>query len=145
MPTNKRTQSSVVRVHYQNENHSHQPSVFVSSSHNQFDSASYAKPAEIYVYARKRPLLANEIKFRDTILVPDSKNMLIEEHKSNLDCTPLLKKVLCLWFSLLSKSKICLLNRVNFNLIKSFLLKYQINKYSNVQFCHFYHPILVTI
>lgn len=54
---------------------------------------SYAKPAEIYVYARKRPLLSNEIHFEDAISVPDNKRLLIAENKSNLDCTPLLKKV----------------------------------------------------
>ncbi|CAF1214547.1 unnamed protein product [Didymodactylos carnosus] len=55
-------------------------------------STSYAKPAEIYVYARKRPLLSTETNFNDAIITPDPKRMIITEQKANLDCTSLLKK-----------------------------------------------------
>jgi len=68
-------------------------SIFVPSSHTTTDAISYAKPAEIYVYARKRPLLLSEIDFYDSISVPDNKHILIAENKANLDCTSLLKKV----------------------------------------------------
>ena len=68
-------------------------SFFVSSPRHNNDMTSYAKPAEIYVYARKRPLLPAESNFQDTIAVPDNKRIIITENKANLDCTPLLKKV----------------------------------------------------
>lgn len=55
---------------------------------------SYAKPAEIYVYARKRPLLSNETNLRDVISAPDNKHLIMLETKSNIDSTPLLKKVI---------------------------------------------------
>lgn len=67
--------------------------MFASSSHHNTDAISYAKPAEIYVYARKRPLLSSEKTFEDTIVVPDNQRVIIAENKANLDCTPLLKKV----------------------------------------------------
>ncbi|UJR20732.1 hypothetical protein I4U23_023851 [Adineta vaga] len=63
-----------------------------SSSYRTTDTISYAKPAEIYVYARKRPLLSSETTFEDVIAIPDNKRIIITENKANLDCTPLLKK-----------------------------------------------------
>ncbi len=95
MPKNKQQQrNSPQRVRYQHETNFNHPPVFAPSSHHSTDSISYAKPAEIYVYARKRPLLSSETNFRDIISVPDNKRMIMSENKSNLDCTPLLKKVL---------------------------------------------------
>ena len=81
VPTNRRQR---------NNNHE---SIFVSSPRHAHDGISYAKPAEIYVYARKRPLLSTENNFQDSIAVPDNKRIIIAENKANLDCTPLLKKV----------------------------------------------------
>jgi hypothetical protein len=93
IPTSKRQQNSSHRVHYQHETNFNHPSIFVPSSHSQNDVISYAKPAEIYVYARKRPLLSSETNFHDTISIPDNKHIIMSENKSNLDCTPLLKQV----------------------------------------------------
>lgn len=67
--------------------------MYVSSPRHSHDVSSYGKPAEIYVYARKRPLLPTESNFQDVISVPDNKRIIIAENKANLDCTPLLKKV----------------------------------------------------
>ncbi|CAF3544250.1 unnamed protein product [Rotaria sordida] len=92
IPTNKRQQNTSHHVHYQHEKNLNQTSIFVPSSHSTTDIISYAKPAEIYVFARKRPLLSNEIHFHDIISVPDNKRIIITENKANLDCTPLLKK-----------------------------------------------------
>ena len=68
----------------------HHGSIFVYRTN---DTISSAKAAEIYVYARKRPLLSSENNFQDMITVPDNKRIIISENKANLDCTPLLKKV----------------------------------------------------
>ncbi|CAF2554581.1 unnamed protein product [Rotaria sp. Silwood2] len=92
VPTNKHQRNTPHHVHYQHEKNSNHASVFVPSSHSTTDIISYAKPAEIYVFARKRPLLSNEINFHDTISVPDNKRIIIAENKANLDCTQLLKK-----------------------------------------------------
>ncbi|CAF2168879.1 unnamed protein product [Rotaria magnacalcarata] len=92
VPTNKRQRNTSHRVHYQNERNLNHATIFTSSSQSTKDFVSYAKPAEIYVYARKRPLLTNEINFQDTISVPDNRRIIITENKANLDCTPLLKK-----------------------------------------------------
>ncbi|CAF3497184.1 unnamed protein product [Rotaria sp. Silwood1] len=92
VPTNKRQRNASHHVHYQHEKNSNHTSIFVPSSHSTTDLVSYAKPAEIYVFARKRPLLSNEINFHDIISVPDNKRIIIAENKANLDCTPLLKK-----------------------------------------------------
>ncbi|CAF0793299.1 unnamed protein product [Adineta ricciae] len=73
VPTNKRSRPNT---------HRHYPT----------ETNSYGKPAEIYVYARKRPLLPSETNFEDIIAVPDDKRIIIAENKANLDCTPLLKK-----------------------------------------------------
>ena len=67
--------------------------MFTVSSRNAPEVVSYAKPAEIYVYARKRPLLSSEITFEDIITIPNNKSLILAENKSNLDSTPLLKKV----------------------------------------------------
>ena len=133
---------------YQHDTNFNHPSVFTPSSHHPNESISYAKPAEIYVYARKRPLLSSESNFRDTISIPDNKHMIMIENKSNLDSTPLLKKVID--FSSAKKKKRLIwishrINRLNFNLIKYLLLMYRINKYSKIQSYHFYHQIIEII
>ncbi|CAF3919812.1 unnamed protein product [Rotaria sp. Silwood2] len=92
IPSNKRSRNISYRANYQFSSKIHHGSIFVSSSHHTNDTVSYAKPAEIYVYARKRPLLSTESNFQDSIAVPDNKRIIISENKANLDCTPLLKK-----------------------------------------------------
>ncbi|CAF0902470.1 unnamed protein product [Rotaria sordida] len=92
IPSNKRSRNISYRANYQFSSNIHHNSIFVSSSHNTNDIISYGKPAEIYVYARKRPLLSTESNFQDTITVLDNKHIIISENKANLDCTPLLKK-----------------------------------------------------
>ncbi len=87
IPTNRRPRNTSHRTSF------HHGSIFVSSPRHANDLSSYGKPAEIYVYARKRPLLSNETNFQDTIAVSDNKRIIITENKANLDCTPLLKKV----------------------------------------------------
>ena len=88
VPTQRRARSTFYRPNH------HHGSIFGSSSHPTNDTTSYAKPAEIYVYARKRPLLSTETKFQDVITVPDQKRIIVAESKTNLDCSPLLKRVL---------------------------------------------------
>ncbi|CAF4178972.1 unnamed protein product [Rotaria socialis] len=92
IPSNRRARNSPYRATHQFTSNSHHGSIFASSSHHASDTISYAKPAEIYVYARKRPLLSTESNFQDAITVPDNKRIIIAENKANLDCTPLLKK-----------------------------------------------------
>ncbi|CAF1553373.1 unnamed protein product [Adineta steineri] len=93
IPTSRRSRSNTHRSNFQQETNYHHSPLFVSSPRHTTDTISYAKPAEIYVYARKRPLLSNETNFEDTVTVPDNKRVIITENKANLDCTPLLKKV----------------------------------------------------
>ncbi|CAF3394742.1 unnamed protein product [Rotaria sp. Silwood1] len=92
IPSNKRPRNISYRANYHFSSNMHHGSIFVSSSHHTNDIISYGKPAEIYVYARKRPLLSTESNFQDMISVPDNKRIIISENKANLDCTPLLKK-----------------------------------------------------
>ncbi|UJR28875.1 hypothetical protein I4U23_010097 [Adineta vaga] len=92
VPTNKRQRNASQRIHYQHESTGNHSSIFVSSNTNATESISYEKPAEIYVYARKRPLLLSEIDFYDTISVPDNKHIIIGENKANVDGTSSLKK-----------------------------------------------------
>ncbi|CAF0858388.1 unnamed protein product [Adineta steineri] len=92
IPTSRRSRSNTHRSNFQQETNYHHSPLFVSSPRHATDTISYAKPAEIYVYARKRPLLSNETNFEDTVTVPDNKRVIITENKANLDCTPLLKK-----------------------------------------------------
>ena len=94
VPNQANKRNSNHRVHYQHESNGKHGSIFVSSSHKESDVISYAKPAEIYVYARKRPLLSSESNFQDAISIPNNKHIIIAQNKANLDCTPLLKKVL---------------------------------------------------
>ncbi|CAF1528080.1 unnamed protein product, partial [Adineta steineri] len=93
VPTNKRQRNVSHRNHYQHEAVQNHSSIFVPSHTSTNDIISYAKPAEIYVYARKRPLLLSEIDFYDTISVLDNKHLIIAENKANVDCTSSLKKV----------------------------------------------------
>lgn len=94
VPGTKQQETTNNRSHYENEtNHPRQSSVFINSSRNSGDSVSFSKPAEIYVYARKRPLLSSEVSFQDIISVANNKTLIIAENKANLDSTPLLKKV----------------------------------------------------
>ena len=95
MPTNKRQRNVSQRIQYQHEsnNNNNHAAIFVPATSSTAEIVSYAKPAEIYVYARKRPLLLSEIDFYDTISVPDNKRIVIAENKANVDCTSLLKKV----------------------------------------------------
>ncbi|CAF3748329.1 unnamed protein product [Adineta steineri] len=92
VPTNKRQRNVSHRNHYQHEAVQNHSSIFVPSHTSTNDIISYAKPAEIYVYARKRPLLLSEIDFYDTISVLDNKHLIIAENKANVDCTSSLKK-----------------------------------------------------
>ncbi|CAF1231475.1 unnamed protein product [Adineta ricciae] len=94
VPTNKRQRNVSQRIQYQHEsnNNNNHAAIFVPSTSSTAEIVSYAKPAEIYVYARKRPLLLSEIDFYDTISVPDNKRIVIAENKANVDCTSLLKK-----------------------------------------------------
>lgn len=120
-------------------------SQLISSPRHSHDTISYAKPAEIYVYARKRPLLPTEMNFQDAITVPDNKRILITENKSNLDCTPLLKKVEKIFNDFyLVVVFFVRTSRPNFNSIKSSDRMFPIVKYSNRLFFHFC-PILIDI
>lgn len=74
--------------------HQQHASLLASSFHQSHDLISYDKPAEIYVYARKRPLLSAVANFRDTINVTDPQHMNIAENKANLDGTSFIKQVL---------------------------------------------------
>jgi hypothetical protein len=131
IPTNRRSRNTSHRSSF------HNGSIFVSSPRHHNDTISYGKPAEIYVYARKRPLLSTESNFQDTIAAPDNKRIIITENKANLDCSPLLKKVF--FFKIQNenkKLKFCLLIRRNFNLIKYLDRMQQIKKYLNLLFYH---------
>ncbi|CAF0805376.1 unnamed protein product [Didymodactylos carnosus] len=91
IPTAKRARSAPYRTFTQQDSVS-SSKIFSSNVDGMTTSTLYAKPAEIYVYARKRPLLSTETNFNDGIIVPDQKRMIIAEKKSNLDRSPLLKK-----------------------------------------------------
>lgn len=78
----------------------------VLGSIEQHPQASSIVTADIYVYARKRPKLPSEIQFNDAVLVENSeciteqnkysiqsKSICVNELKSAVDGTPVLRKV----------------------------------------------------
>lgn len=137
VPTNRRSRNTSHRTSF------HHNSIFVSSPRHPTDPNSYGKPAEIYVYARKRPLLPAETNFQDTITVPDNKRIIITENKANLDSTPLLKKVFP--NSDRSNNYISLSIRRNFNSIMFSVRTLRIKKYSSQQSFHSSLRIIVII
>ena len=135
VPVHRRSKTAPQRGYFQQDSPNHHGGIFVSASHQPNETITYGKPAEIYVYARKRPLLATEGNFQDAITVPDSKRILVAENKANLDCSPLLKKVSCLFFQL--EFNVSRFSRRNFNSIKCSMLMHRTNKSSTTPSCHF--------
>jgi hypothetical protein len=120
LPKQEQHRNSVLRTDHVHESNCRHGSVFAQSTANHTDRISYGKPAEIYVYARKRPLLSNEKNLADIITTVNSKHMIIAENKFNLDSTPLLKKVSVLQREMRTNDvrlNVCLVSRWNFNLI----------------------------